>query len=133
MNDGDGRGRFSIRNALARCVTLRCPVCGLSSIVKRPFSIKHYCSSCEALFKREDGFYVGAMLINLIATELVLLVVYLACLVVMQSNYDMMLVVIFTLAVIFPIAFYHHSWSLWLSFDHILESLPRSTKRNREN
>jgi hypothetical protein len=23
------------------------------------------------------------------------------------------------------VAFYHHSWSAWLSFDHLVETLPR--------
>ena len=26
---------------------------------------------------------------------------------------------------IFPVLFYHHSWSLWLGFDFIVESLPK--------
>jgi hypothetical protein len=30
-------------------------------------------------------------------------------------------------AIIFPIAFYHHSWSLWLGFDHLVESLPHDS------
>jgi hypothetical protein len=29
------------------------------------------------------------------------------------------------MAVVFPLAFYHHSWSLWLGFDYIVESLPK--------
>jgi hypothetical protein len=29
------------------------------------------------------------------------------------------------MALIFPVAFYHHSWSLWLGFDFIVESLPK--------
>jgi hypothetical protein len=29
----------------------------------------------------------------------------------------------------FPLAFYHHSWSLWLGFDHLIESLPCAGKR----
>jgi hypothetical protein len=26
----------------------------------------------------------------------------------------------------FPVAFYHHSWSIWLTFDHFVEGLPES-------
>jgi len=29
------------------------------------------------------------------------------------------------MALIFPVAFYHHSWSLWLGFDFLVESLPK--------
>ena len=31
--------------------------------------------------------------------------------------------------VTFPLAFYHHSWSLWLAIDHLIEGLPRSGHR----
>jgi hypothetical protein len=36
------------------------------------------------------------------------------------------LTVLFLIAVTFPIAFYHHSWSLWLTFDNFVESLPKA-------
>jgi hypothetical protein len=26
---------------------------------------------------------------------------------------------------LFPVAFYHHSWSFWLGFDYLIESLPK--------
>ena len=37
--------------------------------------------------------------------------------------------ILFTLAVIFPLAFYHHSWSFWLAFDHLVEGLPKFKSR----
>ena len=36
-----------------------------------------------------------------------------------------MLILLFVMALIFPVLFYHHSWSLWLGFDFIVESLPK--------
>ena len=78
-----------------------------------------------ALFKREDGFFVGAILANVVVTELVILVVCFFFLLIIGTNYDRVLVVLFVLALIFPVAFYHHSWALWLGFDYIVESLPK--------
>lgn len=78
-----------------------------------------------ALFKREDGFFVGAILANVVTTEFVILVVCFFCLLVLGADYEGVLVVLFILALIFPVAFYHHSWSLWLGFDYIVESLPK--------
>ena len=115
----------TIITVLFRCLRLRCPACGRSSIVRRPFQIKHYCSSCSALYKREPGFFVGAILANVIATEGLILAVYLISLLVTGVNYQSVLNVLFTLAILLPIAFYHHSWSVWLSFDYLLESLPK--------
>jgi hypothetical protein len=36
------------------------------------------------------------------------------------------LTVLFVMALLFPVAFYHHSWSVWLSFDHAVEGLRKS-------
>ena len=77
------------------------------------------------MFKREDGFFVGAILANVVMTELVILGVYVISLPVFSANYQLVLTILFVLAVLFPIAFYHHSWSLWLGFDHLVESLPK--------
>ena len=77
-----------------------------------------------ALFKREDGFFVGAILANVVTTELVILVVCFFFLLIVGANYDNVLVLLFMTALVFPIAFYHHSWSLWLGFDFLLLSRP---------
>ncbi len=37
---------------------------------------------------------------------------------------------LFTVALLFPILFYHHAWSLWLAGDHFVEGLPKQ-KRER--
>lgn len=84
---------------------------------------------CNALFMREEGFFVGAILINVIATEIVILKIYLICLVLIELNYQLVLTILFITALLFPIAFYHHSWSIWLGFDHIVESLPKNVEQ----
>ena len=109
---------------LKRAIRLLCPACGESSIVERPFHIRHHCPVCLSLYKREDGFFVGAILANVVITELVILAFCFFCLLVIGAEYESVLVVLFIVALIFPVAFYHHSWSLWLSFDHFVEGLP---------
>ncbi|HZE71905.1 MAG TPA: DUF983 domain-containing protein [Pyrinomonadaceae bacterium] len=121
----------AIGSILLRSLKLLCPVCGEASIVERPFRIKKRCSVCRAVFKREEGFFVGAILANVITTELVILAVYLLSLP-FFSNYDqLILAVLFVVALVFPVAFYHHSWSFWLGFDHLVESLPNDLKDDR--
>ena len=125
------RARRSIFKTLSRAVRLRCPVCGGSSIVQRPFHIKHVCPSCDALFKREDGFFVGAIMANVVTTEFVILVLYVLSLPVIDTRFDLVLTCLSVVALLFPVAFYHHSWSLWLAFDHLVETLPKApTTRN---
>ena len=110
---------------LKRSLKLLCPACGETSIVDRPFHIRHHCPVCQSLFKREDGFFVGAILANVVITELVILVFCFFCLLVLGARYESVLVVLFIVALIFPVAFYHHSWSFWLGFDYLVESLPK--------
>lgn len=118
---------------LWRAIRLRCPACGQSSLIERPFHIKHHCPSCRSIFKREEGFFVGAILANVITTEFVILVVCLFSLLVVGASYQIVLVGLFVLAVMFPLLFFHHSWSLWLAIDYLIESLPKydPLKRHR--
>jgi hypothetical protein len=125
------KDRCEFRKTLSRCLRLRCPACGLSSIVERPFQIKHHCPACRALFKREEGFFVGAIVSNVLTTELAVLVAYLVCLPLASTRFDLLLGILFAVALLFPVAFYHHSWSVWLSADYLVESLPKYTERVR--
>jgi hypothetical protein len=77
------------------------------------------------LFKREDGFFVGAILTNVVVTELVILAVWFIGSIILGLTYEVVLPALFATGLIFPLAFYHHSWSYWLGLDYVVESLPR--------
>ena len=114
-----------------RCLRLRCPACGGASIVERPFQIKHHCPACSALFKREEGFFVGAIVSNVLTTEIAVLLAYFVCLPLASTRFDLLLGILFAVAIIFPVAYYHHSWSVWLSADYLIESLPKYDEHAR--
>ena len=119
----DGR---QVSAALLRGLKLRCPVCGLSTVFRRPFKVRHHCPACGALFQREEGFFVGALMINVVATEAAVLATYAVFLLARGGGQDALpLSLLFAVALLFPVAFYHHSWSLWLASDHIIERLPK--------
>ena len=67
--------------------------------------------------------------INVVTTELVVLAVYMLCQLAVGLSDEWLWPVTFAVALLFPIAFYHHSWSLWLSLDHLLETLPQHGAR----
>ena len=113
-----------IGQTLWRSLKLRCPVCGGASIVARPFNLKHNCNACGVIFKREEGFFVGAIMANVVATEVFILMIYFALLLA-ESSERVMFPILFATAIAFPLLFYHHSWSLWLAMDHLIEGLPR--------
>ena len=104
----------------------------MAKIADRPFQIRHHCPSCNSIFKREEGFFVGAILANVVTTELALLVVTFFALLILDVSYEKVLWFLFPVAVVFPIAFYHHSWSLWLAFDNLVEGLPKHRMRGEE-
>ena len=115
----------SALTVLSRSLVLKCPACGQASIFKGPFRMVHHCPCCRSLFKREEGFFVGAILANVLTTEFVILATSVISLTVFSASYQKVLVGLFVLALLFPPAFYHHSWSLWLGFDYLVESLPK--------
>lgn len=122
------KARRPIFSTLFRSLRLLCPVCGQESVFHRPFKIKHHCSTCCALFKRESGFFVGAIMANVITTEFVIMALCVILLGVAGYDYGRAIPLLVVLALLFPVAFYHHSWSLWLGFDYIVESLPKYEK-----
>ena len=116
---------------LWRSLRLLCPACGRASIVDRPFNLKYRCTVCDVIFKREEGFFVGAIMANVVATEVVILVVYFSCLLLTRFDERVTLTILFIVGLTFPLAFYHHSWALWLGIDHLIEGLPRGQYRER--
>lgn len=76
---------------------------------------------------------MGAILANVVTTELVILLVCFFSLLIIGATYEHVLVVLFVMALVFPVAFYHHSWSFWLGFDFIVESLPKyDSKKHKQ-
>jgi len=116
----------TIALTLGRCLKLQCPACGRATVFGRPFNLKARCTACGVIFKREEGFFVGAIMANMMATEILILVVYFLCLLLTNLDEQKMLTALFVVGITFPLVFYHHSWSLWLGLDHLLEGLPPS-------
>jgi uncharacterized protein (DUF983 family) len=130
MNDafagaGLGKDNRSIMKTLARGMRLCCPACGGRSVFQSPFRVRHHCPACGAVFQREPGFFVGAVMLNVVTTEAAVLAAAGLCLLLFPGRDALLLWLLFAVAFLFPVAFYHHSWSLWLAGDHLFEGLPR--------
>lgn len=114
---------------LSRCFKLRCPACGQASVFGRPFNLRAHCTVCGVIFKREEGFFVGAIMANVVTTEAFILFVYFLCLLLAHLHEQTLLTILFVVGVTFPLAFYHHSWSLWLGLDYLIEGLPQGREQ----
>ncbi|HSS19208.1 MAG TPA: hypothetical protein VLL54_03980 [Pyrinomonadaceae bacterium] len=76
---------------------------------------------------------MGAILANMMTTELVILLVSVICLAGLGYNYEPVLAALFIVGLVFPVLFYHHSWSFWLTFDYLIEGLPKVTSKQRHS
>jgi hypothetical protein len=73
------------------------------------------------IFAREQGYFIGAIYVNVIATESLIFFTYLLSLLILPAVGPTLYVVLFVMAVMLPIAFYRHARSIWLSFDYVVD------------
>jgi uncharacterized protein (DUF983 family) len=67
----------TLPTVLTRAFLLRCPACGHRGIttgVRR--RIRESCPGCHYVFVREDGYWLGAMIVNIAVAEAVFLVLF---------------------------------------------------------
>ena len=110
---------------LGRGLLKRCALCGSGKLFTRWFRMKERCPRCGYLFEREEGFFLGAYVINLAITQGLLLVLAIVPLIVLlNSRPDQSLVPIvaggLAAALAGPLAFYPFSKTIWTAIDLIL-------------
>jgi uncharacterized protein (DUF983 family) len=114
---------ISITTSLLRGIILRCPNCGKGKLFRRGFKMYERCPVCGWRYEREEGYWTGAIAINLVATELLIalvavpLAIYLAM---AQQPITLLIAVGLPLPFILPFIFFRHAKSLWMSVDFML-------------
>jgi uncharacterized protein (DUF983 family) len=101
-------------------VRLKCPRCGVGALYRRPFSMHGTCPHCGLKLEREQGYFVGAIYINYAATVLIAVPGFFILDVFTSMTLHQQLALWVPFAVVFPLVFFHHSRSLWLALDHLL-------------
>jgi uncharacterized protein (DUF983 family) len=117
---GGGRRALTAARHLGRAVRLRCPRCGRGRVCDGWFGVRPHCAACRFRFDRgEPGYFIGAMLLNLIAAELVFAAGLVAVLVATWPDppWDAMLYAGVPLMVLVPIAFFPFSRAIWIACD----------------
>ncbi len=110
---------------LARGLVKRCPLCGSGGLFDGWFRMRERCPRCGYRFEREEGFFLGAYVINLAITQgLLLLLAVVPLIVLLNSRPDQSLVPIvvggLAAAVAGPLLFYPFSKTIWTAIDLIL-------------
>lgn len=105
---------------LRRGLMKHCPRCGGGRLFRGWFLMRDRCPSCGYLFEREEGFFFGAYIVNLVITESVLFGVFLAYIGVHGAQGNSLvvsLVAACVAALVVPVVFYPFSRTLWAAID----------------
>jgi uncharacterized protein (DUF983 family) len=104
---------------LSRALRLRCPACGGGPIFRGWFQSRPRCPRCGLELEREEGYFLGAMLLNIIIAEGIFVVGFAAALVLTWPNPPWTLLTIASMVavVLFPLLLYPFSRTVWLALD----------------
>ena len=106
---------------------MRCPCCGRGPVYRHWLRMYHECPLCGLNYYREPGYYVGAMILNYLATTLILTAAYLLSLwvpVLWHASPQKKITVWLAVAVAMSLGFVAHARSLWLAVDYWIEPWP---------
>jgi uncharacterized protein (DUF983 family) len=116
-----------IAGLFARALTLHCPACDGSHLFMSWFRMKARCPTCGFALEREEGYFSGAMAVNLIVTEFSLTAVLVAAaiaswpLVTTWPSPPLQIAWLASIvaAGVLPLLFYPFAKLLWVAFDLI--------------
>lgn len=119
----------TVGQIIARGLTNRCPNCGARSLFAGPLKMHERCARCGLRFEREDGFFLGAVVINYTVTCVALLAT-LGVIVFMELvSVPAAIGIAIGWCLLFPLLFYRPSKSLWLMTYYMF--LPRDLPANQ--
>jgi uncharacterized protein (DUF983 family) len=113
---------------LGRAVSRRCPYCGARGIFTNYWALHVQCPRCGVVFEREDGYFLGAYAINLIAAEFLGFGGILILLVWTELSTLALQMIAVVVAIGLPVLAYPFTRSLWMALDlmiHHPEKQPR--------
>jgi uncharacterized protein (DUF983 family) len=111
-----------------RAFRLRCPNCGGGPILRTWFRFRVHCPSCGLPLERgEHGYQVGSYMFNLVASELIFALVFLAVLIWTWPTPPWTLLQYggIGLMVLAPLLFFPFSKTLFLAFDLLFRPATR--------
>src|SRR5256885_2868347 len=91
------------KRIMLRGLKLRCPACGEGRLYKSIFKMNRDCSHCGLVFAREQGYFVGAIYVNVIVTESLIFFTYLVSLLVLPAADSTIYNILFVLALTVPL------------------------------
>ena len=105
--------------SIARGLGRRCPRCGAKGIFDSYFKLKDRCPSCLYPFEREQGYWVGAIVVNMAVAEFLFFLLFFTVVLVTMPGVEwgpLLIVAIATNAIV-PVIFYPFSKTVWMAGD----------------
>ena len=101
----------------ARAAVLRCPRCGRGKVFRRFVLMNQTCNSCDLVFDRGVGYWLGAMMFNMAFGFLAVLVAIGLTLALTSPdpNWDLTIIVAIVVGVLVPVAFFPFSRTFWIA------------------
>ncbi|HWX38651.1 MAG TPA: DUF983 domain-containing protein [Candidatus Sulfotelmatobacter sp.] len=105
---------------VGRAAHWRCPNCGRGELFRGVFRMLLRCPVCGLSYFPEQGYYVGAMIINYAITTACVVAIFLLSLLLpdfthLSTNSKILLWMAFAIAL--SLALVRHSYSFWLGLD----------------
>ncbi len=111
---------------------LRCPYCGKGKLFRRFYSMYDRCSVCGWRYEREEGYWTGAIALNLVVTELLIAIVTVPVVIWLAvSGLPIWPLVAIGLPMCFilPLLFFRHAKSFWMSLYFMIHPVDPEEQR----
>jgi uncharacterized protein (DUF983 family) len=107
---------------LARGLRRRCARCGAGGLFRRWLEVSERCPRCGLRLEREEGGFLGAMVINYGVTAAVWLIVFVTWLVLDLPEVHVLALTLTSIgiALVVPLAFYPFAKTLWAGVDYLV-------------
>ena len=117
----------SLFTQISRACRLRCPRCAEDRLFKSWLTMKESCDACGFNFRRDPGFYLGAIYFNYGLTAVLVTATYIACWIFTDLGKEAKLGIALIPALLVPFLFFRYARSLWLGFDYYFDASTRES------
>lgn len=128
LADSPGKRFFQ---CTGRSLARRCPYCGGGGIFNGWFSLKERCPHCNVLFELEDGYLLGAYVINIGITAVLAVAAVISLMVWSDFSVVQIQIIGAALAIAIPIIFYPYTLLLWITLDLTIHPPGDFSQRHR--
>lgn len=117
---------MTLGTLLSRGLRKVCPYCGQTKVFRGWFKMHERCSNCGYPFEREEGYWTGAMIVNIAVAEAWFFLLFITVVLATMPDIPWVTLLVIALATnaVLPVVFYPYSKTLWMAgdlFAHPLE------------